>query len=366
MFLKSKSKRKKGYTLIEILITISIIGILSGIIIVAIQSSRILARDKRRMSDFSAYQVALQEYYSSNKNFPYPEPIGEQTDEEACLAACDAGDGTAYDTENNLCNCDADGFLKGYLEEGEKEYLSPLPKDPTNQGLFSYMYTVKMNGKDYKLWVPLERDQNAMANDGGTCPHIEEARESCPEAIETAGLGGVYEVFSTLGSLLVMNYPYLPGINTLSCSIETLTSPSATCPEQKTMVLKFSGNATNAHAGLPKNKQHYTKAVCCSGVAGLMQDDNCTSSITTTFLWLTGEFNAHVRSIEAGADAAYPEKACISRSGSTPFSCRTVNGDCSAGEECICSVSGNANAHIGTCEGSVGVYPNKVCCRITE
>lgn len=59
-----KQKRTKGFTLIELLVVIAIIGILSGVIYASLDHARSIARDKKRVADLSALQIALKLYYS--------------------------------------------------------------------------------------------------------------------------------------------------------------------------------------------------------------------------------------------------------------------------------------------------------------
>jgi prepilin-type N-terminal cleavage/methylation domain-containing protein len=61
---------RKGFTLIELLIVIAIIGVLSSIILNAIQQARMKARDARRKSDIHQLQIALESYYSDNGMYP--------------------------------------------------------------------------------------------------------------------------------------------------------------------------------------------------------------------------------------------------------------------------------------------------------
>lgn len=60
----------KGFTLVEILITVAIIGVLVSITIIATTNVRMKARDTKRISDANAIVNALQAYYDSNKTYP--------------------------------------------------------------------------------------------------------------------------------------------------------------------------------------------------------------------------------------------------------------------------------------------------------
>jgi len=64
-------KPVKGFTLLELLITIAIIGILISVGVVSYSSAQKKSRDSRRMSDMKAVQAAFEQYYADNSgNYP--------------------------------------------------------------------------------------------------------------------------------------------------------------------------------------------------------------------------------------------------------------------------------------------------------
>jgi prepilin-type N-terminal cleavage/methylation domain-containing protein len=69
------SNPKKGFTLLELLIVIAIIGILISVGVVSYSSAQRTSRDSRRRSDMKAVQAAFEQYYSDN-NGSYPANSG--------------------------------------------------------------------------------------------------------------------------------------------------------------------------------------------------------------------------------------------------------------------------------------------------
>lgn len=61
---------KRGFTLIEVLIVISIIGLLSSVILVGLGGFRSRGRDARRITDLKSLQNGLELYYSKNSEYP--------------------------------------------------------------------------------------------------------------------------------------------------------------------------------------------------------------------------------------------------------------------------------------------------------
>jgi len=61
---------QKGFTLVELLVVISIIGFLATSSIVTLDNARKKARDTRRLADISQIRKALEVYYQDNNQYP--------------------------------------------------------------------------------------------------------------------------------------------------------------------------------------------------------------------------------------------------------------------------------------------------------
>jgi len=160
LFNKSLSN-KKGFTLIELMVVISIVGFLASSSIYMLNLARLRGRDARRLSDITIIQKALELYYDSNNKYP------------AMYAYTSAAtDGCGYNS--TWCT----------LETSLKPYLAKLPRDPLgNQTNYLYYYDSDTgdNNQSYGVMVKLESLGNvAMANgDGGyfSAPYFEKGSQ---------------------------------------------------------------------------------------------------------------------------------------------------------------------------------------------
>ncbi len=108
---------QKGFTLVELLVVVAIIGLLAGIAVVSVNSTRVKARDARRIADVKQMQNAL-ELYNNTMNGAYPP---KKVAQELGMAG-----GKTISSTGGLSDAPA----------GEI-YLNVIPKDP---GQNKYMY----------------------------------------------------------------------------------------------------------------------------------------------------------------------------------------------------------------------------------
>lgn len=125
------NNKTKGFTLLELLVVIGIIGIIMALATVAYSATQISGRNARRKQDIVAIQNALEQYYSVN-GFKYPSgrcdqastymksawPVDPGTDAayagaDACATGsyciCAQMEGAGTTTGNSSANCNWSG-----------------------------------------------------------------------------------------------------------------------------------------------------------------------------------------------------------------------------------------------------------------
>jgi len=123
----AKNTAQAGFTIIEMLIVVTILAMLAGVLVPVLQEGQQTARDSRRMSDLRAVQNSLAEYFREEGQYP-------TTEDE-------------WQNDNDL------GYgVDGYIPLLVPTYIAALPRDPDNQFPTEdahYMY--RSDGDDYKM-----------------------------------------------------------------------------------------------------------------------------------------------------------------------------------------------------------------------
>jgi len=71
-------KSKKGFTLIELMVVISIIGFLSSVVIASLNTARIKSIDTQTYQEVNQYEKALALYYNDHNSYPLTQ-VGQPT-----------------------------------------------------------------------------------------------------------------------------------------------------------------------------------------------------------------------------------------------------------------------------------------------
>jgi prepilin-type N-terminal cleavage/methylation domain-containing protein len=131
-----------GYTLIELMIVIIIIGIFANMALLQMGIVFAKARDARRKSNLASIAQALNLYYSEHGTYAVP--------------AGYYGDGTGYfnyDAEGQLSAADY-LYQKGYLPN--KQFIDPLSPIPPAWGWDYFLTICDSSGGSFQLFATLE------------------------------------------------------------------------------------------------------------------------------------------------------------------------------------------------------------------
>jgi general secretion pathway protein G len=124
-----------GFTLIELIVVVAIIGILTATTTFSYRATLVSSRDARRKADIENIRTALELYRSNNNIYPA--------------------------TASFSLDCASGG---GLTDGAGNTYLSSKPRDPrcTSQ---TYYYTQLSSGADYTLGAMLEAPDTSSCGD---------------------------------------------------------------------------------------------------------------------------------------------------------------------------------------------------------
>lgn len=123
----------KGFTLMELLIVIAILGILAVLVSGNLINSLKRGRDAKRKEDLQQIQKAVELYYEDNNQYPTVDEL-------------------AFDGNSKLKHPTID----------TKIYMQKLPKDPTSSYTYQYVVDTIPGGTNnaYRIYSYLENDQD--------------------------------------------------------------------------------------------------------------------------------------------------------------------------------------------------------------
>lgn len=139
-------KLKGGFTLIELMVVVTIIGILASIVLVSLGGARVKARDVRRLADVRQVALGLEFYIDEFRHYP---PITGATTAAARwqkLKECLEGDAVCTDNTTS------------------KQFMAIVPQDPLGTGTFQYDYSPNSSQGNFLLKTILEKVNHTALN----------------------------------------------------------------------------------------------------------------------------------------------------------------------------------------------------------
>ncbi len=143
---------QKGFTLIELMVVISIIAVLTGVVGSNYLISRARARDAERKSSVEQMGKALEIYYNDYGKYP----------------GADGGRITPHESMGSTEYGNPVGWGQTFIDNNNTVYMKQLPSDvqrPARQ----YFYEVDDNNRKYRLYARLENINDSdtdLNNDG--------------------------------------------------------------------------------------------------------------------------------------------------------------------------------------------------------
>jgi len=148
---KNLYKFSKGFTLVELLVVMAIIGILAVVSLANFRTSQMKGRDVQRKSDLRQIANALEAYMGDHGGYP--------SSSNGKIKACGCGNGTLE------CNWDEDSGERELCDKNNTVYMSKVPGDPSGNPNYCYW----SDGGSFKLYAKLENTNDPEAKGPYTC-----------------------------------------------------------------------------------------------------------------------------------------------------------------------------------------------------
>lgn len=159
---------KKGFTIIELLVVVVIIGLLSTIGVTVFTKARKASRDAKRIADLKEISTAVEMYYNENGAYPF----------------------SAQGNNNWAGECPNYGGYDmpvPYIQNLVPTYISILPQDPKFKDTDNRCYLYRSNGTDYMITANQTMETICGSDPSNACnpPHIQALDRPTPSTEPT-------------------------------------------------------------------------------------------------------------------------------------------------------------------------------------
>ena len=144
-----KLQASRGFTLVELMIAVGIIGLLASISLVNVNSIRAKARDSKRLADIKEVQKGLEAYYVNNGYYPFASidasngGLGSQAFSALCNSRAGFEDNVGL-SDNDVNTCVAPTYMAKVNENAapaRKPFLyTPIPAGCNNNQILCRNY----------------------------------------------------------------------------------------------------------------------------------------------------------------------------------------------------------------------------------
>jgi len=128
---------QRGFTLVELLVVVTILGILAVFTASNFTSSQIKSRDAKRKNDLGQIQRALEMYYNDKNEYPTADGAGQ-------LVVANWGQ---------------------EFSEDDVIYMADLPQDPSSSHTYYYI----SDGTSYAIYAAVEHERNVSGTYNYPC-----------------------------------------------------------------------------------------------------------------------------------------------------------------------------------------------------
>ena len=165
------TKSSFGFTLIELMVVVSIIALLSSVLYLNFSKGSAESRDAERKSDLVILQDALELYRNAEGHYP---------------AGCNGPYVWSGENGSSAPCATGDQYIVGLAPK----YIPVLPRDPKQNGVSGYMYAVDAEGMVYKLMAEntVESEVMVPTHQFSRCGNVLSTAADCA-SVPTSPLG---------------------------------------------------------------------------------------------------------------------------------------------------------------------------------